>query len=380
MQGDGMSPNRHRPSMPGRRWWRASRPLLVIIAIAVLVGVIVGIAAGRVASRRPVAAPSPPAAPTQPSRPAPSTSIIPTTISRDPPTSTSTTVSSSTRSSTTLATRKAPAKLDTPILQQRQSVPDGVLAQMESSIGGAGGEFFCAPEFGMDVFGRPREPTIAIGTAQRPNFAVLEVAAPIQLCLWRFEAGHSIQVNVRYPNGRVVKLIGYSPESPCHDDICYSHVNWAAVSGDPFGDYEITAIQGQLRAVGTVRVVPATDRRILVVGNGIDEGQYQTFKRGQMIRVAAAGYQPHGSVQLLIYYTTERELQRSMGELRFRTWVQLRTDPQGGAVYNLRTTAGDPPGCYALDTHPAPQFTGRFEDPGDGLVYLKDTEPLFCLT
>jgi hypothetical protein len=253
-----------------------------------------------------------------------------------------------------------------------------VLAQMESSIGGAGGEFFCDPQFGMDLRGRPREPTIAIGDVQRPNFAVLEVAQPIQLCLWRFEPGHPIQVNVRYPNGRVAQLIGYPPESPCHSDICYSHVNWAAVSGDPLGDYEVTAVQGQLRALGTIRVKPATERQILVVGNGSDEGQYQTFNRGQTVRIAAAGYQPQASVPLLIYYTPERKLQRSGRPLQFRTWVQLRTDPDGGAVYNLHTTAGDPQGCYALDTYPAPQTTGRAEYQGS--VSLKDTAPLFCLT
>jgi hypothetical protein len=267
-------------------------------------------------------------------------------------------------------------------LQQRRPVPDGVLAQMLSSIGGVGGEFFCDPTFGMDLRGRPREPTIAIGTVQRPDFAVLEVVEPIQLCLWRFEAGSPIQVNIRYPNGRVAKLIGYPPEAPCHSNVCYSHVNWAAVSGDPLGDYEVTAIQGQLRAVGTVRVVPATKRRILVVGNGGDEGQYQRFKRGQTIRVAAAGYQPQASVQLLIYHTPARELQRSGGPLRFRTLVQLRTNPQGGVVYQLRTGVGDPAGCYALDTRPAPQTVMRSEEHilGDDFVNLKATEPLFCLT
>jgi hypothetical protein len=374
-----MQPDRHRQASPARPWWRAGRSLLPIIVIAVLCGVAVGVAAARVASRRSVAASSP-ATPTTPSFPAPTTSIIPPTSTLDPPASSSTTVTSSSGSSITATTiHEPPAKPDTPILQQRRPVPDGVAAQMESSIGGAGGEFFCDPQFGIDLRGRPREPTIAIGTVERPNFTVREVGGAIQLCLWRFEAGHPIQVNIRYPNGRVVKLVGYPPESPCHSDICYSHVNWAAVSGDPLGDYEITAMQGQLRASGTVRIVSATERRILVVGNGVDEGQYQTFNRGKTIRVAAAGYQPQASVQLLIHHTPEQELQRSGGPLQFRTWAHLRTDPQGGAVYNLHTTAGDPQGCYALDTRPAPQTPGRTED-GDDFVNLKDTEPLFCLT
>jgi hypothetical protein len=228
---------------------------------------------------------------------------------------------------------------------------------------------------------RLQEPTIAIGTDQHPNFATVEVANPIQLCLWRFEQGHPIQVTVGYPNGRVADYAGYPP---CAQEACYSHVNWAAIPGDPLGDYQVTAIQGQLRAQGTVRVVAATERHLLVVGNGVDEYQYQTFKRGQTIPVAVAGYPPQSSVQLFVYYTREGALQRGSTVLGFQTWTQLHTDSQGGAVYQLRTAAGDPPGCYALDTRPKPQGLLRFEvaDPVTHVIELnvKATELLFCLT
>lgn len=58
--------------------------------------------------------------------------------------------------------------------------------------------------------------------------------------------------------------------------------------------------------------------------------------------------------------------------------MQVRTDAQGGAVYDLHMAAGDPAGCYVLDTRPAPETTGR-STAGD-LVVLKDTAPLFCLS
>jgi hypothetical protein len=131
---------------------------------------------------------------------------------------------------------------------------------MLSPFGGAGGGSICDDQTTLEP-GRVRAPTVAIGTNKRPNFTVLEIAAPIQLCLWRFAEGRPIQVEVRYPDGRVAKLTGSPPGSrPC-GVLCYSHVNWAAVAGDPLGDYKVTAVQRQLRAVATIRVVRSTERR-----------------------------------------------------------------------------------------------------------------------
>jgi hypothetical protein len=201
---------------------------------------------------------------------------------------------------------------------------------------------------------------------------VVEVAQPIQLCLWRFRSDAPVQVTVSYPDGRVAVSSGTS------------YVNWAAVPGDPLGDYQVTAVQGQLRALGTVRVVAATQRRLLVVGNGVDEQAYQRFDRGQTIQVAIAGYQARSGVQLIVYHTPERRLQWSpLPPLEFRTWAQLRTDAQGGSTYSLRTAAGDPKGCYGLDTRPEPETTLRAEESlllGHPYVNTKATEPLFCLT
>jgi hypothetical protein len=241
---------------------------------------------------------------------------------------------------------------------------------MLSSEGGAGGGSVCddgEDGSGLDMSRLP-EPTIAIGTPQRPNFEVVEVAQPIQLCLWRFRSDAPVQVTVSYPDGRVAVSSGTA------------YVNWAAVPGDPLGDYQVTAVQGQLRALGTVRVVDATERRLLVVGNGVDEQAYQRFERGQTIQVAIGGYRPWSGVQLLVYHTPEGRLQRGGPPLlEFRTWVQLRTDGQGGSTYSLRTAAGDPSGCYGLDTLPEPQTTLRGEE-SHLYVNTKATEPLFCLT
>lgn len=388
MSGSGVEPDRHRRGRSGRPWRGARGVLVPTVVLAIMLGVVVGVAATRTPSRQQPAASPPTAIPSTTSLQAPATSVIPPATSVIPPGSVappatapdpSATTSTPAKSSTSTATsRQPPAKPDAPILQQRRPVPAGVFAQMLTTQGGADGSACNGPA--LDVTSL-KEPTIAIGTDQRPNFATVEVANPIQLCLWRFEPGSPIQVTVRYPNGRVTQSVGYSP---CARDECYSHVNWAAIPGDPLGDYKVTAVQGQLRAQGTVRVVAATRRNLLVVGNGVDEYQYQTFKRGQTIRVAVAGYPPRSSVQLFVYYTHERALQRRTTVLRFRTWIQLRIDSRGGAVYQLRTAAGDPPGCYALDTRPKPQALLRFEET-DLLTHVvqlnvKATEPLFCLT
>jgi hypothetical protein len=145
---------------------------------------------------------------------------------------------------------------------------------MLSSEGGAGGSSVCddgEDGSGLDMSRLP-EPTIAIGTPQRPNFEVVQVAQPIQLCLWRFRSDAPVQVPVSYPDGRVAASSGTA------------YVNWAAVPGDP----------------GTVRVVDATERRLLVVGNGVDEQAYQRFERGRTIQVAIGGYRPWSGVQLLV--------------------------------------------------------------------------------
>ena len=364
----------------GDRRWRVARPgqgarrlLLPTVVLVVLgFGVVAGLAATR-NGEQPAAASSTPTPPT-PSLPAPTTKA---TRPKATSTPSSTSPATHTSSSTSTAREQPPSttRSNTPILQQRRPLPDGVLAQMLSTTGGADGSACPSPQ--LDVT-RLREPTIAIGTDRRPNFAVVEIAQPIQLCLERFEPDQPIEVTVRSPGGRVTAV----GDPPCGFNVCPSHVNWAAVPGDPAGDYQVTAVQGPLRAVATVRVVPATTRHLLVVGNGVDEQQYQSFRRGQTIPVTIAGYGPNRDVQLFIYYTRERLLQRSIGELRFRTWIQLHTDHRGETTYRLQTAPGDPPGCYALDTRPEPQNFLRAVETVQGHTYvnLKATEPLFCLT
>jgi hypothetical protein len=387
-----MGPDRHRRGTAGEPLWGSTRLLVAVVVLAVVLGMVVGLAAyakypqqrlapAPTTSQPMVAAPPSTTLVVRRTAATPSTAApSPTRTTTAPPASTSPTGSSS---SSTATTSEALAHPDIPILQQRRPAPDGVLDQMLSTFGGAGGDSLCDTASRILHPGRIDKPTVAIGTDQRPNFAVLEVAHPIQLCLWRFEAGHPIHVSIRDPNGRVTTSLGYPPSRPPCSDNCYSHVNWAAVPGDPLGDYDVTAVQGLLRAVGMVRVVPATMRRLLVVGNGIDEQEYQTFQRGEAVRIAIAGYGPRRGVQLFVYYTPERALQLNVPTLRFLTWIQLRAGSHGGVTYDLRTVADDRPGCYALDARPRPQELGPVEegDPFTHAVMLvdKDTAPLFCL-
>jgi hypothetical protein len=371
-----MDPDRRRQGRAGQPrsgWGAGARPPVVLfrvllVLLAATLGVLLGISANRAIHARQATGSQATATPPTSSGLAPKTPSKPPSATR------------STSSNATTSTPGAPARVDTPILQQRRRVPAGVFAQMLSTQGGADSSV-CNPDSSRLDATLLEGPTIAIGTDQRPNFAELEVASPIQLCLWRFAPGRRVEVSIRYPNARTARRID---PPPCRTGDCYSHVNWAAVPGDPLGDYQVTAVQGKLRASGTVRVVAATGRRLLVVGNGIDEYQYQTVRRGQTLRVAMAGYGSRRAARLLVYYTPARTLQDGETALRFRTWVGLRAGSRGGATYLLRTAASDPRGCYALDTRPVPQGLLRLveTDPQTNvpLLNVKASEPLFCLT
>jgi hypothetical protein len=343
-----MDPHRQRQPAAREPLWGSTRLLVSVLALVVVLGLVDVMAATRGGGQERQAAPARTSAPA----PAPTSSTRPAIVR-------------------TLAAKARPSTL-----QRRRPPPVGVLQRMLSTFDGSGAAV-CDRSYARADSGLAKTPVVVMGTSQGDS-DVVEVAEPVQLCLWHFADGEPIQVSVRSPDGRVTTSVGHPPgDLPCLSDTCYSHVNWAALPGDPLGDYEITAVQGPLRATATVRVVPATMRRLLVVGNGIDQGQYTTFRRGATIQVAAAGYRSTSDVRLSIYYTHERALQLNVPELGFLTWVQLRTDPLGGAVYGLRTTAGDRPGCYALDTSPRTQALGPVLD-SDRLTD-RDSAPLFCL-
>ena len=330
--------------------WGSTRLLLSVLALVVVLGLVDVMAATRGGGQERQAAPARTSAPA----PAPTSSTRPAIVR-------------------TLAAKARPSTL-----QRRRPPPVGVLQRMLSTFDSSGAAV-CDRSYARADYGRAEAPIVMVGTSQGGDPTVVQVAEPVQLCLWHFAPGEPIHVSVRSPEGRLTTSVGHPPgDLPCLSDNCYSHVNWAAVPGDPLGDYEITAVQGPLRATASVRVVPATMRRLLVVGNGIDQGQYTTFRRGATIQVAAAGYRSTSDVRLSIYYTHERALQLNVPELRFLTWVQLRTDALGGAVYQLRTNAYDRPGCYALDTSPRTQALGPFLEV-DRLTD-RDSAPLFCLT
>jgi hypothetical protein len=343
-----MDPHRQRQPAKREPLWGSTRLLVSVLALVVVLGLVDVMAATRGGGRERQAAPARTSAPA----PAPTTSTRPPIVHM---------VSSKARPSTL----------------QRRPAPSGVLQHMLSTFDSSGAAV-CHRSYARADSGRAETPTVVMGTSQGRDSTVVEVAEPVQLCLWHFAAGEPIHVSVRSPDGRVTTSVGHPPgDLPCLSDNCYSHVNWTAVPGDPLGDYEIAAVQGPLRATATVRVVPATMRRLLVVGNGIDQGQYTTFRRGATIAVAAAGYRSSSDVRLAIYYTHERALQLNVPELRFLTWVQLRTDELGGAVYRLRTNTHDRPGCYALDTSPRTQALGPVLEV-DRLTD-RHTAPLFCL-
>ena len=262
--------------------------------------------------------------------------LAPTTTAA-PPRSTHTTTSAST--STTL--RPSTTQPQKSLLQQGLARPHNVAALMDVDEGGADG-FACWEE--LDGV---RTPTVWFGGEGDPTVTRVAMASPLRICLLRFRAGTPIQVTIRSPSGRLDRS---TAPPPCSGQQCASEVHWAALPGDPLGDYQVTAVQGDVTAHGRIIVEKSDEPRLMVVGGVIYEDQRVTVRPGRTVGIAIAGFQPHRSIGLLFYHTPN--LDPYPQDLRFRAWTPVKTDASGAAVFQLRTAPSDPPGCYVVNTRP----------------------------
>jgi hypothetical protein len=211
---------------------------------------------------------------------------------------------------------------------------------MDVDTGGADG-YAC-----WEQLDQVRAPTVWFAEID-PTVTRAAIADPLRICLLRFRTGTPIQVTIRSPKGRLDRSIA---PPPCSGRQCASEVHWAALPGDPLGDYQVTAVQGDLTAHGRIIVEKSDEPRLMVVGGVIDEDQRVTVRPGRTVGIAIAGFRPHRSIGLLFFYTPN--LDPYPTRLRFRAWTPVETDASGAAVFHLRTAPSDPRGCYVVNTWP----------------------------
>jgi hypothetical protein len=86
----------------------------------------------------------------------------------------------------------------------------GVLQRMLSTFDSSG-TAVCDRSYARADSGRAEAPIVVIGTSQGGDSTVVEVAEPVQLCLWHFAPGEPIHVSVRSPDGRSPRPSGTRP-------------------------------------------------------------------------------------------------------------------------------------------------------------------------
>jgi hypothetical protein len=228
------------------------------------------------------------------------------------------------------------------VLGRHDQRPAGAAAFAKFFAGGAGGQGECG-DFDPHAFSKPtiRVPgTYEDEPSARPDIGETSVGIADNLCFFGFEEKTSIEVLVTSPTGTVKRLEGCA--------LCESNLFWFALPGDPLGTYQVTAIQGSLKATGRFTLRPAQNRRVLVPESWLySRGGVQ---RGTTIRIGVAGFRPYEVVKLLLYYAPTPDSNEGQG--RYRTSISLRMDAIGQRLYQLQTGPSDPMGFYAVRTLP----------------------------
>jgi hypothetical protein len=249
---------------------------------------------------------------------------------------------------------------------------------MDVGFGAGPGDEDCG-----DFYPEARKPTIAIGFDGDPSVTTIQVAEPLLICLKGFNRGAPIQVTIRSPAGRLQQLTAVIPS--CAVPPCTPLTGWAALPGDPLGRYELTAVQGNLSAAGRATVEPADSPRLMVIGStGDDLMRRVTVRRGTTVGIALAGLRPRRSIDLLFYHTPSFEwCAEACTTMDFQATTTVPLDAGGGAIFRLRTSLTDPPGCYVVNTWPPLAALGQglsppYEDKKD-LWHSFSSSEQFCL-
>jgi hypothetical protein len=166
---------------------------------------------------------------------------------------------------------------------------------------------------------------------------VIEVAEARDLELKGFAAGTTVTVQITRPDGGLVNA-QFDPNAQGQGD-----VSWISLPGEPIGDHQLLATQGdrQVRAVFTVR--NATEPHVSVVPWASPPGS--TFQ------VAVAGLPTNQFIPLRLY--------RNVGETYWYVMdlPSLQTNERGEGIAPLPTLPTDPEDRYLVVTEP--RVTGR---------------------
>jgi hypothetical protein len=225
------------------------------------------------------------------------------------------------------------------VLGRSDRRPVGAAAFAQFIAGGADGSLECG-DFNPDDFSRP---TIRVpgafedGPGSRPDVGVTSVGLMEEFCFFRFEAGIPIKVSVTSPTGAVKRFDGCAS--------CETNPPWFALPGDPLGTYQVTAVQGSLKATGRFTLRPAEDRTLILPDAWLN---WEGVPRGTTILIGVAGFQPYETVKLLFYYAPNLD----SNEGRYRTSTTVTMDAMGQFLYRLETEPSDPKGYYAVRTVP----------------------------
>jgi hypothetical protein len=337
-----------RHARPGSRLRHLIVPLiLVVLATVAGIGWAVALTSNRDSATSAAAVTARPADAT-----AAPTTITPTTMATPPPHSTRATLTSALTSTTmspsTTQSRRAS------LLQQTMLRPNGVAAQMDVDMGGAGGGN-CASDYAPY---QVQKPTIGIGAGDDPSVTEAWIGTPVRICLLRFTVGTPVQVTIRSPTGQVERLT--APAPPCAGVDCTTQTAWGPLPGDRLGAYDVTATQENVSAKAKIVVEPTGEPSLMIIGSTSDEETRVTVEPGTTVGIAVAGFAPRRSVGLLFYYTPS--FNSYPKGLQFRASTTVMIDTTGGAVFWLRTSRADPLGCYLVNTWPP--LRAGITDPG----------------
>jgi len=168
----------------------------------------------------------------------------------------------------------------------------------------------------------------------------------VNICFHRFGEGRTISVSVVPPAGSAQRFA-----------VCYNctgerptRLLWYTVAGQPLGRYQVVATQGTSNGAATITVLREPHRALYVAGQDPFLNGTKVDPIGTAFQISLTGYDPNERIWLLVYHNpnpTSRGV-----DATYRTRAPLQMSARGESLFNIRTGAGDPRGCYVLDTIP----------------------------
>jgi hypothetical protein len=234
-------------------------------------------------------------------------------------------------------------------LKRHDTPPEGV-RPMLAGFGFGGGEDPCRS--GEEA---ERDPSVYV--PGKP-----EIATEFYICVQGFAANREIQIQVKYPDGRVkrdrISVPGYP--TPTRSTL------WTSLPGDPLGEYAVIATQGegqaQHQAMTSFMMSAASKPHIMVLPN--------MGPPGTTFRFALAGFAPDKMVPLHLY-RQDTSCTDAIAYCYVTSLPPANMDSRGEAIYMLRTQPDDPQGSYRVITEPIVNLTPSHAFPQTGVFNLE---------